>query len=237
MGTQLEFWYYWLQETQIMHLTTFVILSSLSISSCVAEFGAPLGMLPQPRTIAKGVTQGRPFEGRFRQTYIKKSLDGLDTIRTTTGLVVRDRQGRVRLEYREKRTATIYDPVRGQMHLLDLASKTARTTPLMDIAMVSGPGWIFAGLTPQADSQPEPAEVSGVLCQRRRFVVTDCPEGGTADVWISDDLRQLVREALVKENEELSWTLSEVHLIEPDQRQFEVPGDYQRIGGFIFQGN
>ena len=189
---------------------------------------------PEPISIVLGVRPAKPFQARFTQVHVTIDPDGRRLIETATGMIFRDRAGRVRREFETEtrsgevlRKATIYDPIGRRMHLLNLASKTAVSTLLMDAAMDSKPGWIYSGFRPVKNEPVELKHIDGIECRKLRLTP------GQVEVWISDELGQPLRESMFSATEEYTWKLSGIRQVEPASSLFTVPEDFQMTDSIL----
>ena len=78
--------------------------------------------------VFKGVVKGVPVTGEYATTTTHLRPDGTTSSRTTTNLIFRDRQGRIRQE--RDNVVTITDPVAGVRYVLNTKERTAHRVML-----------------------------------------------------------------------------------------------------------
>src|SRR6266851_3156574 len=101
-------------------------------------------LLAQPRAKAPVGVKGKPFEAHFEST----SFSTLDESKeSVSGSMYRDREGRIRIEYRfstGERTTLILDPEDNNLMFLDDVDRKA----YREQAGLSQVGWAFANCIP-----------------------------------------------------------------------------------------
>jgi hypothetical protein len=209
----------------------------LTVSLCQGEegketitFGPRVIDLPQH-------IKDKPFAARFEE---KHSSTGLGTSplfqQFLEGVVYRDSAGRLRHEFIvevapsiTQSVALIRDPITEMMYSLDIRSKTVTRVPFSilektDAVPTAGPPLPMQHIQDDLGQR----QIEGLSCHG--YVVND-PRGFVAEVWISDELSEIVFERKTSQAEES--LLFQIRRGEPESPLFEVPNDFTEVGDDI----
>jgi hypothetical protein len=180
--------------------------------------------------------KGKPFAARFEE---KHSSTGLGTSpsfqQLLEGVVYRDAAGRLRHEFivevapgTTQSVALIRDPITETMYSLDIRSKTVTRVPFSilaetDAVPMAGPPVPMEHIQDDLGQR----QTEGLLCHG--YVIKD-PRGFVAEVWISDELNEIVLERKTSQAEESVFRLFQIRRGEPESTLFEVPNDFTEAG-------
>ncbi|HEX5230539.1 MAG TPA: hypothetical protein VFW44_22665 [Bryobacteraceae bacterium] len=208
--------------------------------------GGDFAMVQAEFGVSNKVVPGAPYSAQAVTQFTQTLANGDHIQRTTTASMVRDSQGRTRVERtlgnvgarasagRQTRAIVIHDPVAAMSYALDPDSKTVRSTPIRG-----------ARLRPNLAERPERASdktedlgtqvVQGVSAQGTRVtrVIPAGQVGNEKDIdivtetWYSPDLQVIV---MSKTSDprfgDSVYQLNSISRTEPDPALFTVPSDY-----------
>jgi hypothetical protein len=192
---------------------------------------------------------GAPYSAVQTTETVQKLTDGNTIQRSDQANVYRDTLGRVRVEHSftprganatPVRMISIFDPVAGYSYMLDLSSKTA-----VKSAVMNAPGIPHHGPPPSRNTSTQTDNlgvqtVNGVLAAGTRSTQT-IPAGaiGNAqpiqvvrEAWISQDLKVPV---MIKASDprfgETVMQLTNIVRSDPDPSLFQVPAGFSVVNG------
>ncbi len=190
-----------------------------------------------PRALWIGPTRDKPFLAEFEEVRVNKEKGRPDSREVIQGRIYRDRQGRTRTDFRIEtapgettETAAIYDPLSGSMFVLDLASQIFTKADLRSALQSESEAgqWVFsAGASSRIEETSDRKEIEGILCRRIRLKYLKQEQEG--EVWVADELSQVVLEKFLSPNEDYTWRLFNIHRIEPASSLFVTPPDFTEI--------
>ncbi|HYG80767.1 MAG TPA: DUF4412 domain-containing protein [Pyrinomonadaceae bacterium] len=177
----------------------------------------------------------RPFQGEFELVTRRRSAGGEVSRRVTRGAIYRDASGRSRREEYASggagkiiKAIIIHDPAKHEGYLLDPESKTFFTMPTQETTGRdrSGTSEPSAEL-PTFDGEDIGRKViDGLACRGYR---RNGSGGAVIEYWVAEELLEAVWARIVDGDNDDTLRVFDIHRVEPDEKLFTVPADYQPV--------